>query len=134
MAAAPTTRLLTTHLAQQNRNPGITSGTLIRTVECESSLRRRSQIHRCIRFIESGLRQVHWWYGRSTKDSCQKEQNQHPTASLHGHVTPNAGKGTPTRHRMSNGDSPNLLVFFLFFAPSAFRISPLSKTMCCHGR
>jgi hypothetical protein len=66
-----------------------------RTDESERSLRRRSQIHRCIRLIESSLRQVHWCYSRSTKDSCQKEQNQHPTASLHGHVTPSAGKGTP---------------------------------------
>jgi hypothetical protein len=31
-----------------------------RTDESERSLRRRSQIHRCIRLIESSLRQVHW--------------------------------------------------------------------------
>jgi len=71
-----------------------------RTGESERSLRRslrsRSQIHRCIRLIESSLRQVHWWYSGSTKDSCQEQQNQQPTVSPHGHLTPNAGKGTPT--------------------------------------
>jgi hypothetical protein len=31
-----------------------------RTDESERSLRSRSQIHRCIRLIESSLTQVHW--------------------------------------------------------------------------
>jgi hypothetical protein len=59
-----------------------------RIYESERNLRRRSQIYGCVRLIESGLRQVHWWYSGSTKDSCQKKQNQHPTESFHGHVTP----------------------------------------------
>jgi hypothetical protein len=46
-----------------------------RTDKSDSSLRRSSQIYRRIGLIESGLRQVHWWYSRSTKDSCQEEQN-----------------------------------------------------------
>ena len=68
-----------------------------RTDESERSLRRRSQIHRCIGLIESGLRLVHRWYSGSTKDSCQQKQNQHPRVSLHGHVTPSVGKGIPAR-------------------------------------
>jgi hypothetical protein len=72
-----------------------------RTDESERSLRGRSQIHRCIGLIESGLRQVHGRYSGSSKDSCQQEQSQHPTVSLHGHVTPSVGKGTPRTHRMS---------------------------------
>ena len=66
------------------------------TDESERSLRGRSQIHRCIGLIESGLRKVHRWNNGCTKDSCQQEQNQHPTVSLHGHVTPSARKRTPT--------------------------------------
>jgi len=72
-----------------------------RADECDSSLRRRSQIYRRIRFIESSLRQVHWWYSGSTKDSCHEEQNQHPTASIHGHVTQGVQRYS-RRHRMSN--------------------------------
>ena len=34
-------------------------------------------------------------YG-SREDSCHEQQNQQPTVSPHGHLTPNAGKGTPT--------------------------------------
>ena len=63
-----------------------------RTDESERSLRRRSQIHRCIRFIKSSLRQVYWQYSGSTKDSCQQQQNQQPTVSPHGHITPRAAK------------------------------------------
>jgi hypothetical protein len=78
-----------------------------RTDESDSSLGRRSYIYRCIRLIESGLRQVHWRYSRSTKDSCQEEQNQHPTASLHDHVTPSAGKLLPQTSDVKRG-VPNL--------------------------
>jgi hypothetical protein len=49
----------------------------------ERSLRRRSEVCRCIRLIVAGLRQVHWWYSESTKDSGHEEQNQNPTVSLH---------------------------------------------------
>jgi hypothetical protein len=63
-----------------------------RTDESDSSLRRSSQIYWCIRLIKSGLRQIHRWYSRPTKDSCHEQHNQHPTASLHGHVTPRAAK------------------------------------------
>jgi phage portal protein BeeE len=57
-----------------------------RTHAAESSLRRRrSWVYRCIRLIVTGLRQVHWWYSKSTKDSGREEQNQNPTASIHDH-------------------------------------------------
>jgi len=73
-----------------------------RTDVSKRSLRRRSQIYGCIRLIESSLRQVDWWYSGSTKDSCQKKQNQHPTVSFHGHVT-QLVESYSRRHRMSNG-------------------------------
>lgn len=41
-----------------------------RTHEAEGRLRRKSQVYRCIRFIECGLRQVHWPYCGSPKDAC----------------------------------------------------------------
>jgi hypothetical protein len=69
----------------------------------ERSLRRRSQIYGCIRLIESSLRQVHWWYSGSTKDSCQKKQNQHPTVSFHGHVTPSGEKLLPQASDVKRG-------------------------------
>jgi hypothetical protein len=69
----------------------------------EISLRRRSQIYGCIRLIESGLRQVQGWYSGSTKDSCQKKQNQDPTVSLHGHVTPSVEKLLPKTSDVKRG-------------------------------
>jgi hypothetical protein len=58
-------------------------------------LRRRSQVYRCIRLVVTGLRQVHGWYGGSTKDSGREEKNQNPTVSFHGHPTPIAAELTP---------------------------------------
>ena len=55
-----------------------------KTHAAECSLRRRSQVYRCIRLVVTGLRQVHWWYSESPKDSGREEENQNPTVSLHG--------------------------------------------------
>src|SRR5258708_4343150 len=65
------------------------------THAADRRLRRRSQVYRCIRLIVNRLRQVHWWYGESAKDSGHEEKNQNPTVSLHGHPTPIAPKLTP---------------------------------------
>ena len=66
--------------------------------------------------------QVHWWYSGSTKDSCHEEQNQDLTVSLHGHVTPGAGKRTPADIGCQTGASLASLA-----ASSNLSSTPLSK-------